>query len=709
MSMKRWTLIVALIGLLGLLLAACGRKEVAKSAAKAAPDETPQVRVGEVTESVADETLAVTGSINSHTEVNIASKVTGRVIRIGAQEGDRVAEGKVLVQLDARAAEADYQRAQGAYLSAKAQLGRALLTVGLVNTQTDTAVRTAKAQLSAAQARRSQADESYKIALTKSGDKGVDVTQAQDTWTNAQSRLTQMQQALLIERQKTTSDVDSADAAVQSATMEINEARNRLAQAKSSYDLTDSSTENAVVNAQETVNQAQYQVSILEEGSRTQEKGESHSQVTAATSALHTAEADYNRAKMLFEGGAISKAAWDNAQLELDTRREQLKQATLNESLVQEGPRAQEVQIGRVQLSQAKENLSQAKLNREHNLALRSQDLANAQEEVRRSEEALRSASAALATAKASRGQVLISEKDVAQAEQSVDTASQALKLAEAGVGQTEIAKKELEASEQAVTSAEQTLRNAEAGRVQPALTQQDIANLRGGLAQAEAAVLSAKVTLTDQTIIAPISGGIADREVEVGTIVTPGTKLYRLVADGYMHFEALVPEEKLHLVNPGDTVAVSVDARPGTKYDGRVLEIIPAADTRSRSFTVKVGVPNVTGKLQEGMFARGEIVVQRDKHTLKVPLGAIVRRDERNFVVRLDGDKAVPTEVSIGATKEGVVEIGDCQLVAGDRVVVDGAADITTETKVRILTDQPAAGDAAATPPPGEDKAKAK
>jgi RND family efflux transporter MFP subunit len=713
--MKRLVTITLLtLAALTLLLGACGKKPAAApDAGKAAAGDLPRVRTGDVTEVVADEKLAVTGSIKAKSDVNIASKIAGRVTSIGAEEGDRVAAGKVLVQLDARQAAADVARLAGAFASAKASYNKAVYSVSLVDTQTDTAIKTAEAQVSAARARQAQAAESLKIAGTKSGDKGVDVTTARDNLTNAQSKLTQMQQALLINQQKTTSDVDSSQAAVEQAASALQEARTRQQQADTNLALTDSTTQTAVTTATQAVNQAQLNVSQLEEGSREQERGQAKSAVIGAQSALRTAQADFARAKQLFDAGAVSKASLDAAQLTLDTRTDQLKQAELNQSLVEEGPRHQQVDIGRSQLAQAKEQLDEAKTNRTQSMDLRRQDVSAAKDEVSRADQALKAANANLLSAKAARGQVQISEADVAQAEQTVDSTKQALRLAEAGMGQEEIAKKELEAAVQAVAQTEQGLLNARAGTVQHKITREDVANLKGAMDQAQSALRIAQVTLSDNTIFAPFPGAVGSKSVEVGAVVSPGQTLYTLVGDAYLYFEALVPEEKVRFVNSGDPVDVTADALPGRTFVGHVMEVLPSADVRSRSFTVRVGVDNKSGVVKEGMFARGSIVTERDKHILRVPIPALRQLAGRSVVMRLDhGDTAVPTDVVIGASKDGLAEITAGKIMPGDKVVTEGGMDITGETKVNVVgvSDKPAAdtptgGTVAApsaSPPPG-------
>ncbi|HAZ63296.1 MAG TPA: hypothetical protein DCZ72_06770, partial [Armatimonadetes bacterium] len=159
MSMKRATTLIACCLVAGALLAGCGRKAapVEAETKAGAPDRLVQVRGAAVTETVADETIAVTGSIEASTDVSIASKVPGRVVAIGAQEGERVPAGRVLVRLDDAAARGGVTQAEAGLRSARAQLEKASLSLSLVETQADSGVRTAEAALAAARARQESA------------------------------------------------------------------------------------------------------------------------------------------------------------------------------------------------------------------------------------------------------------------------------------------------------------------------------------------------------------------------------------------------------------------------------------------------------------------------------------------------------------------------------------------------------------------------
>ena len=94
-------------------------------------------------------------------------------------------------------------------------------------------------------------------------------------------------------------------------------------------------------------------VAELERGSRSEEIGQSRAAATAAKDKLNNAESDYRRARVLYDGGAISKEALDNAQTARDVARAQSTQAEEQLRLVRNGPSRERIDQARAQLAQA--------------------------------------------------------------------------------------------------------------------------------------------------------------------------------------------------------------------------------------------------------------------------------------------------------------------------------------------------------------------
>jgi RND family efflux transporter MFP subunit len=150
-------------------------------------------------------------------------------------------------------------------------------------------------------------------------------------------------------------------------------------------------------------------------------------------------------------------------------------------------------------------------------------------------------------------------------------------------------------------------------------------------------------------------------------------SKRYRL--------EASVPEEYLTRVQAGETVAVQVESG---EFQGRVTEIVPAADAASRTFLVKVDLPPScscrTGEYGTASFQTGS--AQR----LAVPSGAVVERGELQgvFVVAQDGRveyRLVKTGKALGDRMEIL-----SGLAGGEKLATSGTERLRDGVRVEAL-----------------------
>ena len=100
-------------------------------------------------------------------------------------------------------------------------------------------------------------------------------------------------------------------------------------------------------------------------------------------------------------------------------------------------------------------------------------------------------------------------------------------------------------------------------------------------LAAAQAAADNARLQLSYTTLVAPIDGIIAKRNVEVGGVVQPGMLLMAVVPLQDVWVTANLKETELAGVDSGDVVAVKVDAYGGRVFHGIVESVSPATGAK--------------------------------------------------------------------------------------------------------------------------------
>ncbi|MBM3819674.1 MAG: efflux RND transporter periplasmic adaptor subunit [Acidimicrobiia bacterium] len=225
-----------------------------------------------------------------------------------------------------------------------------------------------------------------------------------------------------------------------------------------------------------------------------------------------------------------------------------------------------------------------------------------------------------------------------------------------------------------------QRLDGAETAR-RASAAQRDLA--QATLAQAEAALRRAREIQRDATLTSPIDGVIVERNYDAGSLVGPGDKPVVVVADlRVMKLEAGVSELEAGRLRVGMPVRVSVQARPGDVFDGRLAAMAPEVDARNRHFAIEVRVPNPAGVLLSGMYGSATIPLDRAAQVVAVPRNAVTTRGGKRVALKIDGDTVQEVPVTEGLANAAVVQIAS-GLRAGDTVVSDARRDVAAGVKV--------------------------
>jgi RND family efflux transporter MFP subunit len=185
-------------------------------------------------------------------------------------------------------------------------------------------------------------------------------------------------------------------------------------------------------------------------------------------------------------------------------------------------------------------------------------------------------------------------------------------------------------------------------------------------LDRATQARAQAETVLEYATIRSPIDGKVIDKRVEVGDTARPGEVLLTLFDPTRMQLIASVRESLTQRLQVGQMIGVQIDALNKT-CEGRVSEIVPEAESASRTFAVKVTGPCPPG-VYSGMF--GRVLIPLDEEEVLVIPRAAVRR-----VGQLDIVDVAESGGASGATlRRRVVQLGrdfddQVQVLSGLRV----------------------------------------
>lgn len=195
--------------------------------------------------------------------------------------------------------------------------------------------------------------------------------------------------------------------------------------------------------------------------------------------------------------------------------------------------------------------------------------------------------------------------------------------------------------------------RRVESLQVSGTLTQADLEQAVLDLANAEAQVVTsrvsvenARIAVDDTDIRAPISGTIIVKPVEKGQVISSptqdfagGTMLMQMADLSEVQIRSLVDETDIGKIRPGMSAKVSVAAYPNQPFPGDVVKIEPQAvvEQNVTMFAVLVSIQNPDELLMPGMNAEVEVSIARSEEALTIPVMALrTRRDLKSTALVL-------------------------------------------------------------------------
>jgi RND family efflux transporter MFP subunit len=176
----------------------------------------------------------------------------------------------------------------------------------------------------------------------------------------------------------------------------------------------------------------------------------------------------------------------------------------------------------------------------------------------------------------------------------------------------------------------------------------------------AEAQLRIARKAMDDAAVRAPFAGIVARKMVNAGEKVGIDSALFSLVDLGRMEIEAPAPAADIPAVRVGQAASFRVDGFGERIFAGRVERINPTADAGSRSIMLYISVDNNDGALRGGMFAKGDIVLNKSEPSTVIPASAVREEAGQSYVFTIEDGKIGKRAVTLGAAdpRGGFVEV---------------------------------------------------
>jgi membrane fusion protein (multidrug efflux system) len=143
------------------------------------------------------------------------------------------------------------------------------------------------------------------------------------------------------------------------------------------------------------------------------------------------------------------------------------------------------------------------------------------------------------------------------------------------------------------------------------------------------------------------------------------------------------VVEKDVPLIRIGQRAEIRAEAYPQHVFEGTVTRIVHALNRATRTMTVEVDLPNHDHFLKGGMFARVEVLVDRHTDAVQIPLDAVSRLEDMQYVYIVRDGKAHHVSVELGSRVDNRVEITK-GLLGNEQVIVSGKDLVSDGTPVQ-------------------------
>jgi RND family efflux transporter MFP subunit len=298
----------------------------------------------------------------------------------------------------------------------------------------------------------------------------------------------------------------------------------------------------------------------------------------------------------------------------------------------------------------------------------------------------------AAATVDAVKANISASEANVRAAQQAVQSAKS---LVESAESDTEAAAANVSASQAAYQSQQQTIAANKAG------VQAGISTVQANVAAVSSSEANARrysVLSGFDHVVAPFDGVITARNVDLGSLVNPGTAvsttssatqavgLFGIARSDVLRIFVNLPQSVFRWAKTGTKANVFVREAPSQKFVGTVYQAAGALNESTRTLLTEIRLPNPKGVLLPGMYAQVQISPPSESKTIRVPSSVLLSDSQGNRIVVVDGEN-IAHYVHVVLGKDYGTEI---EVVSGikptDRLIANPTDDVKDGEKVKVV-----------------------
>ena len=236
-------------------------------------------------------------------------------------------------------------------------------------------------------------------------------------------------------------------------------------------------------------------------------------------------------------------------------------------------------------------------------------------------------------------------------------------------------------------------LQRARELRTQNTNSQSDLDAAEAQARQTTGSVEIIRAAIAKKTIRAPFAGRLGIRQISLGQFLKGGTAIVSLQTLDPMYVNFSLPQQDIVGLTAGQAVRVSIDAYPGTVFEGTINAINSKVDDSNRNVQVQATLGNADERIKPGMFASVDVVLPHEEKFVTLPQSAISYNPYGNSVYIVENKGGGP-DGPVLTVRQQFVELGDRRgdqvavlkgVKPGDEVVTAGQLKLRNGSAVQI------------------------
>jgi membrane fusion protein (multidrug efflux system) len=145
------------------------------------------------------------------------------------------------------------------------------------------------------------------------------------------------------------------------------------------------------------------------------------------------------------------------------------------------------------------------------------------------------------------------------------------------------------------------------------------------------------------------------------------------------------IPEADVDAVRKIDRFELTIEALHNKNISAKKYFLAVAPESQAQVYRLELEVPNKSGEILPGMFARVEIIKEEFPDALAIPLYSVISRDDKHFIYLEDDNVAKLQEVKLGILDGWQIQVTE-GLASGQRVIVVGQRSVDADQKLNVV-----------------------